>query len=200
MYSTGYLWVNYLLIKTLGLVITYGSIMMVGLICMEIWNQSLLNGWTISRALLMKASTWICIWELPTSSLGGLFLCHLIKFEMIFIENKQMLAEYWSERYCTHSWHFSTKGLDPQLIISISRIHECLRDQFSGPRIVTSSTPQAENGKRLRGKERIRRKGGMGKQLRKDCAVQYNVVNDCGTTWILWHCYWRWPIASKSYG
>jgi hypothetical protein len=69
---------------------------------------------------------------------------------------------------------FSTKGLDPQQIESISRIryiaHECLRDQFSGPRIVTS-TPQAEHGKRGRGKERIRRKGGAGKRLRKDGAV-----------------------------
>lgn len=76
---------------------------------------------------------------------------------------------------------FSTKGLDPQQIESISRIryiaHECLRDQFSGPRIVTS-TPQAEHGKRGRGKERIRRKGGAGKRLRKDGAVQYNVVSD----------------------
>lgn len=76
---------------------------------------------------------------------------------------------------------FSTKGLDPQQIESISRIryiaHECLRDQISGPTIVTA-TPQAEHGKRVRGKERVRRKGGAGKRLRKDGVVQYNVVSE----------------------
>ncbi|GAU51302.1 hypothetical protein TSUD_131460 [Trifolium subterraneum] len=76
---------------------------------------------------------------------------------------------------------FSTKGLDPQQIESISRIryiaHECLRDQISGPTILTA-TPQAEHGKRVRGKERVRRKGGAGKRLRKDGAVLYNAVSE----------------------
>ncbi|KAJ7960703.1 serine/threonine-protein phosphatase 7 long form-like [Quillaja saponaria] len=65
---------------------------------------------------------------------------------------------------------FSTKGLDPQQVESISRIryiaHECLRDQVGGPAIV-SATPQVELGKRVRGKERVRRKG-TAKRLRKD--------------------------------
>ncbi|XLS43785.1 hypothetical protein HN51_000650 [Arachis hypogaea] len=70
---------------------------------------------------------------------------------------------------------FSTKGLDPQQIESISRIryiaHECLRDQIGGP-VMVSTSPQVELGKRVRGKERVRRKG-AGKRLRKDGAVQY---------------------------
>lgn len=76
---------------------------------------------------------------------------------------------------------FSTKGLDSQQIESISRIryiaHECLRDQIGGPAIV-SATPQVELGKRVRGKERVRRKGGTGKRMRKDGAVQYNTVSE----------------------
>lgn len=75
---------------------------------------------------------------------------------------------------------FSTKGLDPQQIESISRIryiaHECLRDQIGGPVIVTA-TPQVELGKRIRGKERVRRKG-TGKRLRKDDPVQYNAASE----------------------
>ncbi|KAK7287524.1 hypothetical protein RIF29_00805 [Crotalaria pallida] len=74
---------------------------------------------------------------------------------------------------------FSTKGLDPQQIESISRIryiaHECLRDQI-GP-VMVSSSPHVEAGKRARGKERVRRKG-AGKRLRKDGAVQYNAVSE----------------------
>ncbi|KAF1894417.1 hypothetical protein Lal_00027114 [Lupinus albus] len=75
---------------------------------------------------------------------------------------------------------FSTKGLDPQQIESISRIryvaHECLRDQIAGPDMVSASS-QVEAGKRARGKERVRRKG-AGKRLRKDGVVQYNTVNE----------------------
>ncbi|KAH1197549.1 Protein MAIN-LIKE 2 [Glycine max] len=76
---------------------------------------------------------------------------------------------------------FSTKGLDPQQIESISRIryiaHECLRDQFGGP-VMASGSTQVELGKRVRGKERVRRKGGTGKRLRKDGVVQYNAVSE----------------------
>lgn len=75
---------------------------------------------------------------------------------------------------------FSTKGLDPQQIESISRIryiaHECLRDQIGGP-VMISASPQVEAGKRARGKERVRRKG-AGKRLRKDGAVQYSAVSE----------------------
>nr|KYP47647.1 Serine/threonine protein phosphatase 7 long form isogeny [Cajanus cajan] len=76
---------------------------------------------------------------------------------------------------------FSTKGLDPQQIESISRIryiaHECLRDQIGGP-VMASGSPQVELGKRVRGKERVRRKGGVGKRMRKDGVVQYNAVSE----------------------
>ncbi|KAH7533759.1 protein MAIN-LIKE 2 [Ziziphus jujuba] len=75
---------------------------------------------------------------------------------------------------------FSTKGLDAQQIESISRIryiaHECLRDQVGGPAIV-SATPEIELGKRVRGKERVRRKG-TGKRARKDDLAQYNAVSE----------------------
>ncbi|KAK7316722.1 hypothetical protein RJT34_00392 [Clitoria ternatea] len=74
---------------------------------------------------------------------------------------------------------FSTKGLDPQQIESISRIryiaHECLRDQIGGP-VVASGNSQVELGKRARGKERVRRKGGSGKRMRKEGAVQYSTL------------------------
>ncbi|XP_012571200.1 protein MAIN-LIKE 2 isoform X3 [Cicer arietinum] len=74
---------------------------------------------------------------------------------------------------------FSTKGLDPLQIESISRIryiaHECLRDQISGSTTIVTATPETE--KRVRGKERIRRKG-AGKRLRKDGAMQYSVVSE----------------------
>lgn len=75
---------------------------------------------------------------------------------------------------------FSTKGLDQQQIDLISRIryiaHECLRDQVGGP-IILSSTPQIELGKRVRGKERVRRKG-TGKRGRKEDQLQYNAVSE----------------------
>uniref|UniRef100_A0A2N9IBJ3 Aminotransferase-like plant mobile domain-containing protein n=1 Tax=Fagus sylvatica TaxID=28930 RepID=A0A2N9IBJ3_FAGSY len=75
---------------------------------------------------------------------------------------------------------FSTKGLDSQQIDSISRIryiaHECLRDQVGGPAAV-SEGPETELGKRVRGKERVRRKG-SGKRFRKDDQVQYNEASD----------------------
>lgn len=75
---------------------------------------------------------------------------------------------------------FSTKGLDQQQIDLISRIryiaHECLRDQVGGP-IILSSTPQIELGKRVRGKERVRRKG-TGKRIRKEDQLQYNAVSE----------------------
>ncbi|TKY46810.1 Serine/threonine-protein phosphatase 7 long form-like [Spatholobus suberectus] len=76
---------------------------------------------------------------------------------------------------------FPTKGLDPQQIESISRIryiaHECLRDQIGGP-VMASGSPQVDLGKRVRGKERVRRKGGAGKRMRKDGVVQYNAVSE----------------------
>ncbi|KAI4308061.1 hypothetical protein L6164_031178 [Bauhinia variegata] len=76
--------------------------------------------------------------------------------------------------------NFSTKGLDPQQIESISRIryiaHECLRDQIGGP-VIVSATPQVELGKRVRGKERVRRKG-SGKRVRKDDIVQYTAASE----------------------
>lgn len=75
---------------------------------------------------------------------------------------------------------FSTKGLDPEQVELISRIryiaHECLRDQIGGPATV-SPTLQNELGKRIRGKERVRRKG-AGKRLRKDHPVQYNTASE----------------------
>uniref|UniRef100_A0A803QLQ4 Aminotransferase-like plant mobile domain-containing protein n=1 Tax=Cannabis sativa TaxID=3483 RepID=A0A803QLQ4_CANSA len=75
---------------------------------------------------------------------------------------------------------FSTKGLDSQQIELISRIryiaHECLRDQVGGPAIVTA-TQQVEAGKRVRGKERVRRKS-TSKRIRKDELTQYTTVGD----------------------
>ncbi|XP_052178435.1 protein MAIN-LIKE 2-like [Diospyros lotus] len=63
-----------------------------------------------------------------------------------------------------------THGMDEQQIYSVSRIryivHECLRDQVGSSMIMVSS-PQDELGKRVRGKERVRRKG-MGKRKRRD--------------------------------
>lgn len=85
---------------------------------------------------------------------------------------------------------FSTKGLDKEQIDLINRIrsiaHDCLRDQVGGPAIV-SVAPEIELGKRVRGKERVRRKG-TGKRLRKDDAAQYNTASEddhsqfCGAT------------------
>ncbi|CAN0897495.1 Protein MAIN-LIKE 2 [Linum grandiflorum] len=67
---------------------------------------------------------------------------------------------------------FSTKGLDVQQFESISRIRyiaqDCLRDQSGSPAAtaVTIDTAPVELGKRIRGKERVRRKG-SGKRRRK---------------------------------
>ncbi|XP_054799190.1 protein MAIN-LIKE 2-like isoform X2 [Prosopis cineraria] len=77
---------------------------------------------------------------------------------------------------------FATDGLDADQIESISRIrliaHECLRDQFGAPALVPA-TPQVELGKRVRGKERVRRKG-TGKRMRRDDddAVHYNAASE----------------------
>ncbi|XP_028778500.1 protein MAIN-LIKE 2 [Neltuma alba] len=89
---------------------------------------------------------------------------------------------------------FATDGLDADQIESISRIrliaHECLRDQFGSPAIVPA-TPQVELGKRVRGKERVRRKG-SGKRLRRDeddDAVQYNAASEDEQPSVLRCCY-----------
>ncbi|CAI0383836.1 unnamed protein product [Linum tenue] len=72
---------------------------------------------------------------------------------------------------------FSTKGLDGQQFESISRIRyiaqDCLRDQSGNPAstaVAVDITP-VELGKRIRGKERVRRKG-SGKRRRKDELVE----------------------------
>lgn len=76
---------------------------------------------------------------------------------------------------------FPTDGLDADQIESISRIrsiaHECLRDQFGGGPVLVPATPQVEVGKRVRGKERVRRKG-TGKRLRRNDndAVQFDAA------------------------
>ncbi|KAI9114595.1 hypothetical protein K1719_014293 [Acacia pycnantha] len=78
---------------------------------------------------------------------------------------------------------FITDGLDADQIESISRIrliaHECLRDQFGGGPAMVPATPQVELGKRVRGKERVRRKG-TGKRSRRDDndVVQYNAASE----------------------
>ncbi|XP_048434401.1 protein MAIN-LIKE 2 isoform X2 [Pyrus x bretschneideri] len=84
---------------------------------------------------------------------------------------------------------FVTDGLDQKQADSIEEIrsiaHQCLRDQICGPDI-PSPTQQNEFGKRIRGKERVRRKG-MGKRLRKDDPAQYITASEddqsqfCGT-------------------
>ncbi|GMP51849.1 hypothetical protein CsSME_00017918 [Camellia sinensis var. sinensis] len=55
----------------------------------------------------------------------------------------------------------STHGMDEQQIYSVTRIrdivHECLRDEIENS-IVVAANPQNELGKRVRGKERVRRK------------------------------------------
>ncbi|RXH67677.1 hypothetical protein DVH24_027824 [Malus domestica] len=85
---------------------------------------------------------------------------------------------------------FITDGLDQNQADSIEEIrsiaHQCLGDQVGGLDI-PSPTPQSEFGKRIRGKERVRRKG-MGKRLRKDDPAQYITASEddqsqfCGTT------------------
>ncbi|KAL9272529.1 MAIN-LIKE 2-like protein [Drosera capensis] len=65
----------------------------------------------------------------------------------------------------------SLQGLDNEQIRSVTRIsyivHECLRDQAGSVVAVASVTSEDENGKRGRGKEKVRRKG-MTKRRRKD--------------------------------
>lgn len=69
---------------------------------------------------------------------------------------------------------FTTKGLDGQQFESITRIRfiaqDCLRDQTEIPVLPTPA--QVELGKRMRGKERVRRKGAM-KRRRKENALEY---------------------------
>lgn len=70
-------------------------------------------------------------------------------------------------------------GMDDQQIQAVSRIryiaHECLRDQVVSTIVVGNS--QAEDGKRTRGKEKVRRKAaGTGKRRRKDDPVHYTAV------------------------
>ncbi|CAN1838251.1 Protein MAIN-LIKE 2 [Linum perenne] len=82
---------------------------------------------------------------------------------------------------------FSTKGLDGQQFESISRIRyiaqDCLRDQSGSPATtaVSIDTPTVELGKRIRGKERVRRKG-SGKRRRKDELVEYQDGSDDETS------------------
>ncbi|XP_050380093.1 protein MAIN-LIKE 2 [Argentina anserina] len=75
---------------------------------------------------------------------------------------------------------FSTRGLDPEqadLILRIRDIaHECLRDQIGCP-ATASPTSQNELGKRIRGKERVRRRG-AGKRLRKDHPLHYHTASE----------------------
>lgn len=69
----------------------------------------------------------------------------------------------------------STHGLDDQQLQSVTRIryitYECLRDQIAST-VVVASNSQSEVGKKVRGKERVRRKG-MGKRKRKEEVEQY---------------------------
>lgn len=70
-------------------------------------------------------------------------------------------------------------GMDDPQIQAVSRIryiaHECLRDQVVSTIVVGNS--QAEDGKRTRGKEKVRRKAaGTGKRRRKDDPVHYTAV------------------------
>lgn len=64
----------------------------------------------------------------------------------------------------------STHGMDDQQMHAVTRIrylaHECLRDQI-GSTIVEVINSENEVGKKVRGKERVRRKG-TGKRRRKD--------------------------------
>ncbi|GAB2274682.1 hypothetical protein Dimus_039094 [Dionaea muscipula] len=64
----------------------------------------------------------------------------------------------------------SLQGLDNEQIQSVTRIryiiHECLRDQAGS--FVTVVSGEDENGKRGRGKEKVRRRGVVAKRRRKD--------------------------------
>ncbi|KAI8005783.1 Protein MAIN-LIKE 2 [Camellia lanceoleosa] len=72
----------------------------------------------------------------------------------------------------------STNGMDEQQLHSVTRIryivHECLRDQV-GTSTIAVANSENEIGKRVRGKERVRRKG-MGKRKRRDDSEQCNVA------------------------
>ncbi|KAJ9688964.1 hypothetical protein PVL29_014560 [Vitis rotundifolia] len=76
----------------------------------------------------------------------------------------------------------STQGMDSQQTESVTRIryivHECLRDQV-GTSMLAPSIPQVEHGKRIRGKEMIRRKSN-GKRRRKDDPVQCHAPSEGG--------------------
>lgn len=69
----------------------------------------------------------------------------------------------------------STHGMDDQQLQAVTRIryitYECLRDQIAST-VVVASNSQSEVGKRVRGKERVRRKG-VGKRRRKEEVEQY---------------------------
>ncbi|CAI9765633.1 unnamed protein product [Fraxinus pennsylvanica] len=73
----------------------------------------------------------------------------------------------------------STHGMDDLQIQSVARIryiaHECLRDHARSSTVVIAD-PQNDVGKRIRGKERVRRRE-MGKRKRKDDPEQYYAVN-----------------------
>ncbi|KAL0346178.1 UNVERIFIED_CONTAM: protein MAIN-LIKE 2 [Sesamum radiatum] len=69
----------------------------------------------------------------------------------------------------------STHGMDDQQIQSITRIrfvaHECLRDHVGSSTLVVANS-EDDVGKRMRGKERVRRRG-MSKRRRKDDPEEY---------------------------
>ncbi|KAI4304733.1 hypothetical protein MLD38_040207 [Melastoma candidum] len=71
---------------------------------------------------------------------------------------------------------FSMEGLNPQQIESISRIryivHECLRGQVESLVVPMASTPLLEHGKRVRGKEKVRRRGFI-KHRHKDEPMEF---------------------------
>ncbi|KAK4353582.1 hypothetical protein RND71_025776 [Anisodus tanguticus] len=70
----------------------------------------------------------------------------------------------------------STHGMDDQQLQSVTRIryitYECLRDQIAST-VVVATNSHSEVGKRVRGKERVRRKGMGGKRKRKEEVEQY---------------------------
>ncbi|KAI8551223.1 hypothetical protein RHMOL_Rhmol06G0168200 [Rhododendron molle] len=72
-----------------------------------------------------------------------------------------------------------THGMDEQQIYSVTRIryivHECLRDQVGSSTIMVNS--ENELVKRVRGKQRVRRKG-AGKRKRKDDSEQCDVAEE----------------------
>lgn len=74
----------------------------------------------------------------------------------------------------------STHGMDDQQIHAVTRIrylaHECLRDQIGSMMMIADVTDSDQNevDKKIRGKERIRRKGmGVVKRRRKDDSGQF---------------------------